>query len=296
MKSFVAAALFFATSVFAQETTTVAAIQTPKAQPTFTDLFPNKKPIIAVINVQGLPGQKNFVSMEKSIKDALDQLKILEEEGVDGALFENVDGDFSSTPEMTAAMAVIVHEAVKHAKKVVIGIEILWHDPVASLAIAKASGAKFIRTDFWIDKMKAGKRIVDEKPKKILEYAKKIGADDVLIFTDIQVKYAEMLDKKKSITTSAKQALASGSAGAIVSGPKSGMAPDLEKLKKAKLDGFPLILGSGTSTQNIRELLGVADAAIVGTSVSTKTGGVLVKEKVREYMALVKEIRAQQAN
>jgi predicted TIM-barrel enzyme len=55
---------------------------------------------------------------------------------------------------------------------------------------------------------------------------------------------------------------------------------------------FPVILGSGTNPDNIKELLSVADAAIVGTAISTKTGGVVIREKVQNYMKSVRELRA----
>jgi membrane complex biogenesis BtpA family protein len=260
----------------------------------FENVFPMPKPVIAVINLPSLPGQKGFISMDYALKHAMDQLKILEEEGVEAILFENVDGDFAATPEMISAMTRIVSEAVKQAPKMIIGVEVLWHDPKASLAIATASGAKFVRTDFFADKMKAGDRIVDVNTKELIDYQKKIGAEDVLLLTDIQVKYAKMIDTKKTIRQSALDAKNKGSIGAIVDGPKSGVPPSIEKVKEAKMADptFPVILGSGTNPDNIKELLSVADAAIVGTAISTKTGGVVIREKVQNYMKSVRELRA----
>ncbi len=61
---------------------TVLALMTSQqafAEPKLSKIFKNKKPIIAVINVPALPGQKNFVSMEKAIDAVLVELAILEE-------------------------------------------------------------------------------------------------------------------------------------------------------------------------------------------------------------------------
>ncbi len=273
---------------------TLTAASLAHASTKFENVFPMPKPVIAVINLPYLPGQKGFVSMDHALKHAMDQLKVLEEEGVEAVLFENVDGDFGATPEMIAAMTRIVSEAVKQTSKVIVGVEVLWHDPKASLAIAKASGAQFIRTDFFADKMMAGKRLVDVNTKELIEYQKSIGAEDVLLLTDIQVKYAKMIDKKKTIRQSALDAKSKGSIGAIVSGAKSGVPPSVEKVKEAKSAdlSFPVILGSGTNPENVKELLAVADAAIVGTAVSTKTGGVIIREKLQNYMKSVRELRA----
>ncbi len=260
-------------------------------------LFTNSKPILAVINLKALPGQKNFTSMPEAIQDAVDQLKILEDEGVDGALIENVQGGFSATPEVIASMTEITSAVVRASHNVIVGIEVLWHDPKASLAIAKASGARFIRTDFWVDKMKAGDKIVDENPGEILAYRTLIGAENVAILTDIQVKYAEMIDPSKTIEESARQAAAAKSGGVVVSGRKSGEPPSLAKVLEAKKGAVELevVIGSGLNLENASTLLGrgAADAAIVGTSISTGTGGSLVREKVRQLMNRVKQIRAE---
>lgn len=256
-------------------------------------IFKNKKPIIGVVNLHALPGQKGFTSMKEAVAQALSEMAILEEEGVDGVIFENLQGDMVATPEMMAAMTVILNEAVKKATQIVVGVEVLWHDPKASLAIAKATGAKFIRTDFFVDEMNADGVIIKEDTKKLLEYRESIGAKDVVLLTDIQVKYAEMVDPNKTIAQSALEAFEAGSDGIVVTGRKSGMPPSIDRVQEAKegSKGFSIVLGSGTSVDNIRDLFKVADAAIVGTSISTKTGGVLIRSKVREYMDVVREIR-----
>lgn len=270
------------------------ASSTTFASPTLSKIFKNKKPIIAVINIPALPGQKDFVSMDVAINAALAELAVLEEEGVDGAILENTDGGFEATQEMLAAMTVLVTKVIEHSKNVVIGCEMLWHDPTASLAIAKATGAKFIRTDFFADKMIAAEKIIDENPKRITDYRTKIGADEVLIFTDVQVKYAKLANPKKTITESVEDALKGKSDGIIVTGRMSGVPPEVSKVKEAKAaaaGNSDVILGSGTSVDNVAELLSIADAAIVGTSISTGTGGTLIRQKVRAYMDAVQKLR-----
>jgi membrane complex biogenesis BtpA family protein len=256
-------------------------------------IFKNPKPIIAVINLPALPGQKGFTTIDNAVQAALQELAILEAEGVDGAILENNQGDFAATPEITAAMTRIVSEVVKASKTVVVGCEVLWHDPKASFAIAKATGAKFIRTDFFVDKVIADGTVVDPNAKEMIDYRKSIDADDVVILTDIQVKYTVMVDPKKTITQSAQEAEAANSDGVVVTGAKSGMPPSLAKVTEAKnaVKNVEIVLGSGTSSTNIEELLAVADATIVGTSISTGTGGTLVQSKVHDYMEVVKKIR-----
>lgn len=267
---------------------------TANAKTRLQKIFKNPKPIIGVVNLSTLPGQEGFTTMSDAIGQAMNEMRILESEGVDAVLFENPNGGFSASPEIIAAMTMIVGEAVKTSKGIVVGVEVLWHDPKASLAIAKATGAKFIRTDFFVDKMMAGGQLVDQDPKEITDYRKFLELEDVAIFTDVQVKYAEMVDQNKTIQQSTREAEAAGSDGIVVTGRKSGIAPDVPKVKEVQdaTQNIEVVLGSGTNAQNVEELLAVADAAIVGTSISTKTGGALIPAKVREYMNAVRKLRA----
>lgn len=278
-------------AVFFIATTTYA---TP---PRIGTLFKVKKPIIGVVNIKNVPGTDGYVSLEKTIKDALAEVTILEKANVDAVLFENPSsgGINEIDPRIVETMQAVVTEAVKkHGKKIVIGLEVLWHNPKSSLDIAKASKAKFIRTDFFSDRVIADGQVVDQDPKELIEYRKKLGIEnDVAIFTDIQVKYSEMVDTTITIEQSAARARSEKSNGIIVTSHKSGVPPEKEKLIEAKkgAQDLEIIIGSGFSVENVVELLPHTDAVIVGTSISTGTGGVVIKEKVIELMTAVKKLR-----
>ena len=96
-------------------------------------------------------------------------------------------------------MTQIVSEIVKKGH-VPVGVEVLLNDPQASLVIAKITGAKFIRTDYFVDKcMEKNTGEMEINPQKLLAYKKKIKADSVKILADVQVKYAKLLEKGKTI-------------------------------------------------------------------------------------------------
>jgi uncharacterized protein len=79
-----------------------------------------------------------------------------------------------------------------------------------------------------------------------------------------------------------------GADALIVSGRMTGDAPDLEKVRQARaLAGDrPLLLGSGTTAENIGPFMEVADGAIVGSWV--KQHGVVENavdaERVRRFV------------
>lgn len=121
---------------------------------------------------------------------------------------------------------------------------------------------------------------------KLMAYKKQIQADDVLVLTDIQVKYATLLEKNKSIATSAKQAVAAGSDGIIVTGNFSGDEPQLDDVIEAKqaVGDFPVLIGSGPSAANANILFQIADGAIVGTSIKGKNGNIS-QQKIRQLVS-----------
>jgi predicted TIM-barrel enzyme len=269
------------------------------AKAEFLKLFSDSKPLIAAIMVD--TDEKKPEAKEKALKWTLEQLKIAEEGGMHGLLVEFRGGDIM-TPKMTKEkyqlMLDVLKEVVAQSKTVVIGVEILWHFPEETLKLAKESGAKFVRTDFFSDKVIADGKPVPINPEKLLKYKKKIKADDVYLLTDIQVKYSEMVDKKITVKQSAETAIKKGSQGIIITSEKSGTPPSVERVSLAKQglsNGVPLVIGSGFNKDVAKDLVPLVDAIIVGTSISVKTGGPLIPEKVKELVSTVAKVKAEAA-
>lgn len=260
----------------------------------FLSLFKNEKPIIAAIMVEG--DITKPAEYQKALAWSLEQLKTAQEKEMDGILFEFRGGKILKPTLSQAKMQAMINlskELVKNAKNIVVGVEILWHYPEQTLQLAKESGAKFVRIDFFSDEVIADNEPVPIDPKKVTEYRKTIEASSIVLLTDIQVKYSQMKDPKITLDQSAQKALALGSDGVIVTSTKSGSAPDEERPRKAKLGAgtAPVVIGSGFSAENAENLLKYADAAIVGTSISVKTGGPLVPQKVDRLMKVVAQVR-----
>ncbi len=248
--------------------------------------------IIGMIHLPATLSYKDWPGLKKFIFKGMHDLKALEAGGIDAALIEN-DGDHpcqvEGIPDVVAPMAITVYELVKVAK-IPLGIEVLLNDPKASLAIAKTCGLKFIRTDYFVDRMKR-KEYGEFKiePREVMNYKKKIEANDIKIFADVQVKYATMINKEKTITTSVEEAIKEGADGVIVSGPISGIEPAINDLKEAKLavkGKVPVLIGSGFTMKNAKKLLMFADWAIVGNSI--KTNGLVDIKKVKDLVKLVR--------
>lgn len=255
-------------------------------------LFPHPKTIIGMIHLPALPGYTAFPGMNELIEFALDELDTLQTNGIHGVLIENENDKphaVTASPEVIGALSVITKKVVE-AATIPVGIEVLLNDPKASLAIAKAAGAQFIRTDYFVDKMArdehGGEMYIN--PEELMTYRKKIAAEDIEVIADIQVKYATLLEENKPIELSVKQAIDAGASAVLVSGTITGESPNLPELKDAKKAAgkFPVMLGSGFSVENAKTFLKYSDGAIVGTSLKSK--GRVDGEKVKSLMNLIK--------
>ncbi len=266
-----------------------------QAKTDFLKLFKNPKPIIAALMIE------KDLSSEAKVKQAIQwgkqQITMAENSGMDGILFEFRGGKILA-PELTVAKYQAINEVatalVKASKNLVVGVEILWHYPEDTLRLAKDSGAQFVRVDFFSDEVIADKKKVPIDPEKLVAFKNKIGAQNIVLLTDIQVKYSKMVNPKIPLDVSAKKAIAKGSEGVIVTSTKSGRAPTPQRPRLAKkgAGSHPVVIGSGFSHSNASALLTYADAAIVGTSISVKTGGPLVPQKVDQLMAQVRAFRS----
>ncbi|MDP9258562.1 MAG: hypothetical protein M3Q31_18715, partial [Actinomycetota bacterium] len=104
-------------------------------------------------------------------------------------------------------------------------------------------------------------------PEQVIAYRTRLGAERVLVLADIQVKYAQMLTPR-TLAESARDACARGADAIVVTGTRTGEAPSPQEVLAAREGAgtCPVLIGSGLAPANARELLGVSDGAIVGTS------------------------------
>ena len=215
-----------------------------------------------------LPGYPGSPGMDALVEHALHDLGVYAGGGLDGVLVENEHDRphrILAGRETVAAMSVIVREVVRAASGLPVGAEILLNDPEASLAVALAAGAAFVRTDYLVDAMRRpeyGRMRID--PAGLAAYRRSLGAQRVLVLADVQVKYAEML-RPRSLHRSVALAAANGADAVIVSGDRTGEPPSEADLAGAA-GPLPVLVGSGTDAANLPGLLRHARGAVVGTS------------------------------
>src|SRR3979409_155989 len=107
------------------------------------------KPVIAMVHFPGWPGRPRH-DRDAGRARLLDvvgrDLEVLQDAGVDAVLFCNendIPYQLAVGPEIPAAMAAVIGELCPSVR-VPFGVNIMW-DARASLAVARATGAAFIR-------------------------------------------------------------------------------------------------------------------------------------------------------
>lgn len=264
-------------------------------------LFGTNKPVIGVIHLLPLPGSCQWAGdLEEVIARAEQEAVALSSGGVDGIIVENFfDAPFArNRVDVSTACALTL--AVKRIMSVTdlpIGVNVLRNDALTALAVAVTSGAKFIRVNILSGAMVTDQGLIESCARELHMYRRELMAkDSVKIFADVMVKHAFPLAIGYDIALSAKDTVKRSLADAIiVSGAATGDAPsqeDMERVKKA-VPGTPLLIGSGSSQENVKSLLATADGIIVASSL--KRQGVLENpvdvERVRSLLNVVNAIR-----
>jgi uncharacterized protein len=235
------------------------------------EVFGVKKPVIAMCHLLPLPGDPHFSKedgMQEVIAWARKDLRALQEGGVDGIMFSN---EFSM-PYLTkvhtvtvAAMARVIGELMNEIR-VPFGVNVLW-DPNASLDLAAATGARFIReifsgvyaSDFGLWNTNTG---------EIVRHQHAIGADKVKLLYNIVPEAARYLADRDIVDIARSTVFNHQPDALCVSGLIAGAQTDASVLRKVKavVPDTPVFANTGVRLENIEEQLNAADGAVVGTT------------------------------
>lgn len=262
------------------------------------DLFGVEKPIIAMCHLQPMPGDPYYDyegGMDKVVECARKDLHALQDGGVDGVMFSN---EFSLPyltkvrPETVAAMARIIGE-LKSEIKIPYGVNCLW-DPIASIDLAVAVDAKFIReiisgvyaSDFGLWNTNVGATV---------RHKMELGAKDLKMLFNIVPEAASYL-ANRNICEIAKTTEFNNRPDALcVSGLTAGSETDTQILTMVKnsVKHTPVFCNTGCNKDNIKRQLSVADGAVCATTFKYdgKFENAVDVNRVKEFMAEVKDLR-----
>ncbi len=232
--------------------------------------FGVRKPVIAMLHLPGLPGRPwhdRAAGMAAAVDSVGRDLAALQDAGVDGVLFCNeadIPYQLKVGPEIVAGMAFLVGQ-LRRDVRVPFGVNLLW-DAIASLAVARATGASFVR-EVMTGVYESDLGMIEPRIGEIAGYRTAIGADDVLLFDNIQPEFASAIGRR-TVAQRAKGAAFLGVDAILISGPAAGTSFEMTDLRAAKeaVPDMPVIANTGVRADRMAAIFAVADGAIVGTS------------------------------
>jgi membrane complex biogenesis BtpA family protein len=173
------------------------------------------------------------------------------------------------------------------------GVNVLW-DPKASIDLAVATGASFVReiftgvyaSDFGLWNTKCG---------EVVRHQHRIHGDHVKLLFNIVPEAASYLGNRTVVDIARSTVFNTRPDALCVSGLTAGVetsADVLRQVKKAVPD-TPVFANTGVRRENVEEQLSIADGAVIGTAF--KRDGYIWNEvdsaRVTAFMARVREFR-----
>ncbi len=266
-------------------------------------IFTNKKPVIGMVHLRPLPGSPQYdaarMGMKQILRIARDEARMLEDAGVDGVQVENMwDVPYlpgrDIGPETVAALAVGVY-GVANSVSIPVGAECHMNGGEQAMAAAVAGGARWIRVFEWCNAFISQSGYIEAAGGRVSRLRKLLQAEDIACLCDVNVKHgSHYIIHDRSVEEQAMDIEAQDGDAVIVTGFDTGTPPTVDKVESCKQRvKLPIYLGSGTTSENVAELLRAADGAIVG-SYFKRDGhwkNPVDAERTRAFMKAVEALR-----
>ena len=205
-------------------------------------------------------------------EEAARQAALYQAHGFDAVLVENMfDVPYHRRevpPETIASMALIVGAVRATTPALPCGVQILAGANLATLAVAHACGAHFIRCEAFVFGHLADEGFMQADAAKLLRERARLGAEDIAIWADIRKKHSShAMTADLSAADWAMAAEDNLADAVIVTGRHTGHEADPDWLSEVRAaTTLPGVIGSGLTADNIGAYLPHADAFIVGSS------------------------------
>jgi membrane complex biogenesis BtpA family protein len=247
--------------------------------------------VIAMAHIGALPGSPLFDpkgGMRKLIDDVGEDVRHLQANGVHAIMFGNENDRpyrFKAPPESLAAMTAII-SALKPDITLPFGVNFLW-DPTASVAIAVATGAAFVR-EIFTGLFASDMGLCQPNAADALKLRAESGRADLKLLFNINAEFADPLDRRP-IDMRARSAVFSSLADAIlVSGPITGQPAETSDLRKvaAAVREVPVLANTGVNVDNVTEVMSIAAGVVIGTHLKVDgiTWNPVDPARVRRFM------------
>jgi uncharacterized protein len=234
--------------------------------------FAMDKLVIGMVHTLALPGAPLYDragGMRRIVDQARRDARILVDAGFNALMYCN-ESDMPYPSRMPAEGVAAMTEVVAECQRdntLMSGVNMLI-DPSASIAVAHATGGRFIRC-FLTGAMVGDIGFVAPDGGATLRLRAQLDAQAIKLICNVTPGFSISLDDRP-VEVRAAGAVFIGLADMVcVSGPAAGVEADITTLERvrAKVPDTPVIVGTGVSADNVAALARVADGFIVGTSI-----------------------------
>lgn len=264
----------------------------------FRNVFGDTKPVIAMVHLGALPGaplHDHAAGLDGLINGARADLRALQAAGVDAVMFGNENDrpyELQVDTASTATMAYVIGR-LRDEISVPFGVNVLW-DPKASIALAAATGAAFVR-EIFTGTYASDMGVWAPDAGAAYRYRDRLGARDLAMLFNVSAEFADSLDRR-SVADRARSAVFSSIPDAVlVSGAITGEAARMEDLEsvKAVLPNTPVLANTGVKHDTVGDVLRVADGCIIGSALKYDghTWNAVDPDRAADFMDKVRAIR-----
>ncbi len=260
--------------------------------------FHTRKPIIAMCHLRALPGDPGYDpagGLDAIIKAARADLLALQAGGVDAVMFSNE----ASLPYLTqvepitsACMAAVI-AALKPEIDRPYGVNVLW-DPKASIDVAVATGASFVR-EIFSGVYASDYGLWNTNCGEVIRHQHAVGGAHIKLLFNIVPESAVYLSNRNVVDIAVSTVFVAQPDALCVSGLTAGAETSNETLRLVKdaVPETPVFANTGVNVHNLEATLAIADGTVTGTAF--KRDGYIWNEvdieRVRDFMRIAKSAR-----
>lgn len=256
---------------------------------------------LAMIQPEPLPGSylNDGMGIDEVAERAVGEARMLADNGFDGYIIQNRNDApirQQANVETTAYMTRIALELRRAVPDLIQGILVNW-DGESSLAVADAAGSDFVRVEHTYTSVEVGYAgLMQAQCVDILALKKRLGSK-VPVYADVQEVHYEQLCGKSVVDNAWDTVMNAFADGLFIGGHSVQESMELIRAVRARLGSeIPIFLSSGSTGDNIKEILSEYDGVSVGTWV--KDGNMrnpINPERAKLFMDQVRELRAERS-
>ena len=235
----------------------------------FRQVFGNK-PVFGMLHLSG----------EDPVQQAIKELRIFEQEGIDAVIVENYYGSKQDVVKTLDAISCI-------NTKVIVGVNVLPNEFTESFSLAQKYGARFVQLDYVSGRYFEG--TFDSDSYKLIREK----FPEILVLGGVHPKYYTPLTDS-NLEFDLRQGMQRAEA-IVVTGNETGKETPLHKIKffRQVLGNHSLIIGAGITQKNAYNQLQIADGVIVGTGLKYDgiTQNPVERNRVKKLMNVIRDLR-----